>query len=192
MATMERRTQELGFTILELIVSMSLLSIVLAGFFGAILTTQRMYTDQLAIARGEEAIRAAEFAIGVVLRAAGADPLRTGTPGLDPDPLGHGRFDNVRAISDFNPPDGDTDDLLEDVLIWVNSDTLLFRWSAAGEGQAMAYPVNQVGFRYFANDGTELTGAAGATRILFTIEVPRDPHSQSVQRRESWVYLRNR
>ncbi len=47
---MERRAPKRGFTIIELIVSMSLLSVVLAGFFGAILTTQRMYTVQLAIA----------------------------------------------------------------------------------------------------------------------------------------------
>ena len=193
---MERRAPERGFTIIELIVSMSLLSVVLAGFFGAILTTQRMYTVQLAIARAEESLRAAEFAVGAVLRTAGADPNLTGATGFDPDPLVRGSFDNLRVVSDFNPADGDTDDLLEDVLVWVASDTLLIRWSAAGVGQAMAYPVTRIRFRYFANDGTELVNAAevaaGATRVLFSMVAPRDPRSQAVERRASWVYLRNR
>ena len=193
---MERRTPACGFTIIELIVSMSLLSMVLAGFFGAILTTQRMYTVQLAIARAEESLRAAEFAIGAVLRTAGADPNLTGATGLDPDPLGNGVFDNLRVVSDFNPADGDTDDLLEDVVVWVASDTLFVRWSAAGAGQAMAYPVSRIRFRYFANNGTEMLSAAnvaaGATRVEFSMVAPRDPRSQAVERRESWVYIRNR
>ena len=195
-ATLERRAPEHGITIIELIVSMSLLSVVLAGFFGAILTTQRIYTVQLAIARAQESLRAAEFSISTVLRTAGSDPFLTGSTLLDPDPLGRGEFDNLRVVSDFNPADGDTDDLLEDVLIWVDSDTLFFRWSAAGERQAMAYPVNRIRFRYFGSDGTELASAAnvasGATRVVFAMVSPRDPRSVAVERRESWVYLRNR
>ena len=194
--TMERRAAEHGFTLIELIVSMSLLSVVLAGFFGAILTTQRLYTVQLGIARAQESLRTAEFAISTVLRTAGADPNNTGATLLDPNPLGMGGFDNLRVVSDFNPADGDTDDLLEDVLVWVESDTLLIRWSSAGQGQAMAYPVTRIGFRYFANDGTELTNAAevaaGATRVIILLVAARDPRSGTVERRESWVYLRNR
>ena len=193
--TMERRAPERGFTIIELIVSMSLLSVVLAGFFGAILTTQRMYTVQLAIARAEESLRAAEFAIATVLRTAKADPSGTGATLLDPDPLGRGVFDNLRVVSDFNA-DGDVVDLLEDVLVWVDSDTLFIRWEAAGERQAMAYPVNRIRFRYFANNGNQMVTAAnvaaGASRVEFSMVAPRDPRSQAVERRVSWVYLRNR
>ncbi len=193
-ATLGRRAPEHGFTIIELIVSMSLLSVVLAGFFGAILTTQRMYTVQLAIARAEESLRAAEFAIATVLRTAKADPSGTGATLLDPDPLAHGVFDNLRVVSDFNA-DQDVLDLLEDVLVWVESDTLFIRWEAAGEGQAMAYPVNRIRFRYFANNGNEMVSAAnvaaGARRVEVSMVAPRDPRSQAFERSVSWVYLRN-
>ena len=192
----ERRASEQGFTIVELIVSMALLWVVLAGVVNSVLTTQRMYTVQSAIARGQESLRSAEFTVSTLLRSAGADPNGTGTTLIDPDPLARGSFDNLRVVSDFNPADGDTDDLLEDVLVWVDADTLRIRWSAAGEAQPMAYPVTSLEFRYFANDGTELATAtdvaAGATQVLFTMVAPRDPRSQAVERRESWVYLRNR
>ncbi len=194
---MERRTSERGFTIVELIVSMALLWVVLAGVVNSVLTTQRMYTIQSAIARGQESLRSAEFTISTVLRTAGADPNGTGATLVDPDPLARGSFDNLRVVSDFNPADGDTNDALEDIAVWVDSaDTLRIRWSAGGAAEAMAYPVTSLEFRYFANDGTELATAAdvatGATQVLFTMVAPRDPRSQAVERRESWVYLRNR
>ena len=193
---MERRAPERGFTIVELVVSLTLLSIVLVAVFNSILTTQRMYTVEAATARTQESLRAAEYTIGTLLRTAGADPNGTGTTLVDPDPLERDEFDNLRVVSDFNPPDGDTNDDLEDVLIWVSYDTLRIRWSAGGEGQALSYPVNSIEFRYFANDGTELTSAAdvasGATQALVTLVAPRDPRSRAVERRESWVYLRNR
>ena len=193
---MERRARTQGFTLIELTIAMTILAVVLAGVLNAILTTQRMYTVQSAIARGQESIRAAEITIGTVLRMAGADPNSTGTTFVDPDPLGTGSFDNLRVVSDFNPVDGDTDDILEDVLVWVDADTLFIRWSAGGSTPAMTHPVRQLQFQYFANDGTELSSAAdvasGATQVLLTIVAPRDPRSEAVERRESWIYLRNR
>ena len=192
----KRRAQEYGFTTIELIVSLSLLSMVLIGVFNSILTTQRMYAIESATARAQESLRAAEYTISTLLRTAGADPNGTGTTLVDPDPLARGDFDNLRVVSDFNPADGDTDDALEDVLVWVDADTLWIRWSAGGGDQAMSYPVTSIDFRYFANDGTELATAAdvafGATQALVTLVAPRDPRSQAVERRESWVYLRNR
>ncbi len=195
-ATTEGRARTHGFSLVELIISMALLSVVVIAILNSVLTTQRMYIVQATTTRAQESLRSAEFTIGTVLRTAGADPLLTGTTLVDPDPLERGEFDNLRVVSDFNPADGDTDDVLEDVLVWVSSDTLWIRWSAGGENQAMAYPVTSMDFRYFANDGTELTTAAdvatGATQVLFTIVAPRDPRSTAEERRESWVYLRNR
>ncbi len=194
--TVKGQAHEHGFTIVELIVSVALLSVVVVGVFNSILTTQRMYAVQSATARAQESLRAAEYTIGTVLRTAGADPNGTGTTFVDPDPLGTGGFDNLRVVSDFNPADGDTDDVLEDVLVWVGSDTLWIRWSAGGADQAMSYPVTSIEFRYFAYDGTELATvadvASGAAQALVTLVAPRDPRSQEVERRESWVYLRNR
>ena len=195
-ATMERGARTHGFSLVELTVALTLLAVVLTGVLNAILTTQRMYTVQSAIARGQESIRAAELTIGTVLRTAGADPNSTGTTFVDPDPLGTGSFDNLRVVSDFNPVDGDTDDILEDVLVWVDADTLFIRWSAGGSTPAMTYPVSSMQFQYFANDGTELGTATdvafGATQVLLTIVAPRDPRSEAVERRQSWIYLRNR
>lgn len=195
-AIVERRARTRGFTIIELIITMTLLSSVVIAILNSVLTTQRMYTVQSATTRAQESLRSAEFTIGTLLRTAGADPQLTGTTLVDPDPMARGEFNNLRVVSDFNPADGDTNDVLEDVLVWVGSDTLWIRWSSGGEDQAMAYPVTSMEFRYFANDGAELASAAdvasGATQVLLTMVAPRDPGSTAVERRESWIYLRNR
>ena len=195
-AIVERRARTRGFTIIELIITMTLLSSVVIAILNSVLTTQRMYTVQSATTRAQESLRSAEFTIGTLLRTAGADPQLTGTTLVDPDPMARGEFNNLRVVSDFNPADGDTNDVLEDVLVWVGSDTLWIRWSSGGEDQAMAYPVTSMEFRYFANDGAELASAAdvasGATQVLLTMVAPRDPGSTAVERRESWIYLRIR
>ncbi len=185
-----------GFTIVELLITLTLLSVVLAALTGVVLSLQRGYVVQRERARAQESMRAARMTIATVLRGAAADPQSAGQSLLDPDPLSHGTFDNVRVVSDFNPADGDVIDQLEDVQLWVDQDTLFVHWQAAATPQALAYPITTLSFHYYANDGTELTTASqvvGATRVKFIIEAPRDAYSGAVERIESWwVHLRNR
>ena len=185
-----------GFSLLELIVSLTILGIVMGALLSAVVSTQRGYVRQRARVRAQESLRAAQMTLITILRSAGADPAFSGFAQLDPDPDGNGKFDDLRVVTDFNPPDGDVGDLLEDVHVWVASDTLWVRWQASGSNQPLAFPVSKLEFEYFANDGTKYTSAAqvvGATRARFTLEAPRDPRTGSVERIESWwVHLRNR
>ena len=184
-----------GFTIVELIVTMTILSVLLTSLVGVLLPIQRGYLAQREQARAQESLRTAQFVIVTVLRTAGADALGTGSALLDPDPLGHGSFDNLRVVSDFNPADGDVADALEDVTVWLASDTLLVRWSAGGSDQALSYPINDLRFQYYADDGTLLTTpleVVSASSVRVSLEAPREPGSSLVERTESWVYLRNR
>ena len=68
------------------------------------------------------------MALVTTLRNAEADPLGLGLGLLDADPDGSGSFDEVRITSDFNPPDGDVADALEDVRFWRSQDTLYASW----------------------------------------------------------------
>lgn len=184
-----------GFTLVELIVVITILSVVLAALMGVMLSIQRTYVSLRETARAQESLRTAHFVLGTIFRTAGADPQNTGLTLLDPDPQSHGTFDNVRVVSDFNPADGDVADPLEDVLVWVDTDTLFVRWQAGGADLPLAFPFIELRFEYYQTDGTLLTTAsqvAGATRIKFTLEAPRDPRSGAVERIESWAYLRNR
>ena len=133
--------------------------------------------------------------IANILRTARADPNDTGGGLLDPDPFNDGVFRVLRARADFNPPDRDFDDPLEDVTVGVSNDTLYAIWQSGGAIQPLAYPVDSVLFEYFNDAGTALTtnaAAWGATKVRLTLVAAEDPLSGSVERRVSWIYLRNR
>lgn len=188
-----------GFTLTELLVSLGLLSIVLASVMAVVVNMQKGYVNQREAARAEDALRLAESALITILRTAESNPLAmTGfnAPRIVANPLGHATFDNIRVVSDFNLPDGDVADNLEDVLVSVVADTLKIRWSAGvGVGVPVAYPVRSLLFEYYTANGTvPLTAAqiGTARRVRFILTAPRHPRTTALLRRETWVYLRNR
>lgn len=183
-----------GFTLTEVLIALTLLTIVMGSLFGLIVRSQREYVRQREAVRAHDGLRMAEGAIAAVLRSAGADLYERGGASIDPDPMGHGEFDNLRVTSDFNPADGDAADLYEDVQIWIKGDTLTARWRAGEGARPMVYPVESLRFWYYAADGTEITDPAqigNATRARFRIETPKDARTGTHERREAWVYLRN-
>jgi prepilin-type N-terminal cleavage/methylation domain-containing protein len=192
---MRTRRLRSGFTLAELLVSLVMLGIVLGAVMGTVLTTQQEFFKHREIVKGQDALRNAEIIIGTVLRAAGADPANTKQAKLEPNPLNHAVFDNVRTFSDFNPVNGVFTDPLEDVLVHLANDTLYVRWQAGTLAQPVAYPVRSLQFEYFASNGTLLTNVAdivGATRVRMTLTAPRSSKNATLERRQSWIYLRNR
>ena len=184
-----------GYSVLELVISLLLLSLILGSLGTAVVSVQGSFTRQQATLRSQEALRAGEMIIANILRTAGADPNDTGGGLLDPDPFNDGVFRTLRARADFNPPDRDFDDPLEDVTVGVRNDTLYAIWQSGGATQPLAYPVDSLLFEYFDDAGTALTTSAqasGATKVRFTLVAAEDPLSESVERRVSWIYLRNR
>ncbi len=184
-----------GFSLVELVVSVLLLSLMLGSLGTAVVSMQGAFTRQQATVRSQEGLRAAEMIIGNILRTARADPNDTGGGLLDPDPFNDGVFRTLRARADFNPPDRDFDDPLEDVMVGVSNDTLYVIWQSGEPRQPLAYPVDSLRFEYFNDAGTALTTDAevsGATKVRLTLVTAADPLSESIERRVSWIYLRNR
>lgn len=183
-----------GFTLVEALIALTLLTVVMGALFAVIIRAQRDYVRQRDAVRAHEGLRMAEGAITAVLRSAGSDPYDRGGAGIDPDPLGHGAFDNLRVVSDFNPADADAEDEYEDVEIWIDADTLMARWQADEDARPMVYPVESLEFWYYDENGDVITDAdliSDATRVRFRIETPKDQRSGTTERREAWVYLRN-
>ena len=180
---------------MELLITLTLLTVILGALMGTVLQVQRSFTLQQSRVHAQESLRVAEYVIGTVLRSAEADPSSAGNSLLDPDPSNSGRFDRVRVVSDFNPVDGDVADPLEDVLVYVRNDTLYIRWQAGATAQAMAAPVDTLLFQYYDDAGTELTTSAtvaSATKVLVTLLADGDPRAAAPERRTSWIYFRNR
>jgi prepilin-type N-terminal cleavage/methylation domain-containing protein len=184
-----------GFTLTELMISITLLAIIMGGITGTVLSTQRGYIRQREVARTEDALRVAELTITRILQAAGSNPLNmTGAGAPRIDPLAS-PFDTLRVVADYNPVDGDVADPLEDVQVWVLSDTLFVRWQAGGAAAPVAFPVRSLTFQY-DSAGTVLTVPAAitraATRARVTLMAPRHSRTNVLARRDTWVYLRNR
>ena len=184
-----------GFTLTELMISLTLLGLVLTAITGSLLSMQRGYIRQREIARTEDALRHAELTVTSILRSAGANPRNiTGAGAPRIDPLAP-PFDTLRVVSDFNPVDADVNDPLEDVQVWVLSDTLFVRWQVGQPPAPVAFPVRSLLFAYDSNGvalntATDVTRAA--TRVRVTLEAPRHSRTNVLARRDTWVYLRNR
>ena len=192
---MRVKPRSYGFSLVELVVSLLLFGLILGSLLGAVLTVQKSFTRQQATVRSQEALRAGEMIIANILRTARADPNDTGGGLLDPDPFNLGVYTTLRTRADFNPPDRDFNDPLEDVTVSVTNDTLYAIWQFGGAMQPLAYPVSSLLFEYFNDAGTALTTNAevsGATKVRLTLVAAEDPLSESVERRVSWIYLRNR
>ena len=188
---MKRRARK-GFTLIEMMVSMTLLVIVMGSVFGVMASSQREYATQREVVRAKETLQGVEILLTRVLKSGRADPRQAGVGLLDPDPLGNGVFDNIRVVSDLNG-DGLTDGAMEDVEVRLESDTLWMRWQAGTTEQAVALEVAELEFQYYALDGTELTNAvdaADAARVKTTVAVRR-PNAGGLLRRESWTQIRN-
>jgi prepilin-type N-terminal cleavage/methylation domain-containing protein len=193
---LNERTRESGFSLIELIIAMVLLGIILAALFGTVTHSQKRYVEGRATIRTHETLGLVEQTMTRLFRSARSDPQEKKLSGITPNPLNHSVWDNVAIRSDFNPADGDVDDLMEDVefsLATPPNDTLYVRWKKGEPITAMAYPVRSLLFQYYATNGTLLTSVpeiVGAARVKITITVPGKPGAPLITR-AIWVTIRN-
>ena len=184
-----------GFTLIELMISLTMLAIVIGGLTTSMVTMQRGYTRQRETARSEDALRNAEVVLSSIFRYAGANPRNitgAGAPRIDPlTPP----FDTVRVVADFNPADADVADLLEDVQVYALNDTLFVRWQAGAAAAPVAWPVRSLAFQYDSSGtilATNVDAARAAKRVRITLQAPKHARTDQLATRISWIYLRNR
>jgi prepilin-type N-terminal cleavage/methylation domain-containing protein len=192
-----RREPRAGFTLIELMISLTMLAIVLGGLTTVMVGMQRGYTRQRETARSEDALRNAELTISTLLRYAGANPRGIGAaaanfPRIDPY---QPPFDSLRVLADFNPADAAVTGLLEDVLVFARNDTLYVRWQAGAAETAVAWPVRTLLFQFDSSGtiwATNVDAVRAGKRVRVTLEAPKHSRTTQLARRESWIYLRNR
>ena len=190
-----RRQGRAGFTLIELMISLTMLGIVLGALTTSMVSMQRGYARQRETARSEDALRNGELIISSILRYAGANPRNiTGAGAPRIDPLAP-PFDTLRVVADFNPADADVTDPLEDVQVWALNDTLFVRWQAGMAAAPVAFPVSTLLFQFDSSGtilATNVDVARAAKRVRIRLEAPRHSQTDVLARRDSWVYLRNR
>jgi prepilin-type N-terminal cleavage/methylation domain-containing protein len=186
-----------GFTLAEVMIALTMLAIIMGGVVSTMVSMQRGYIRQREVARSEDALRVAELTITRILQSAGSNPLNIPATAANPpriEPFAS-PFDSLRVVADFNPVDGDVNDLLEDMLVYVSNDTLYVRWQNGGAVAPVAFPVQTLLFQY-DSAGTVLVNPViirrAATRVQVTLQAPRHNRNNVLARRDTWVYLRNR
>jgi prepilin-type N-terminal cleavage/methylation domain-containing protein len=196
---MKAQCRRAGFSLIELLISMVVLSIVLGGTTMTLLRVQQQYMVQRATIEARDQARFLEMILTNLFRTSGANPARI-TPASNVamvvNPLGRSgtSWNNVDIRADFNPVDRALDGDLENVRVALTSDTVYIRQSALATAEPIAYPVTQLRFQFYTLDGTEITDATAAPtsarRVKITIAVPTK-QSLNVIRREIWIALRN-
>lgn len=185
-----------GFTLVEMVVALTVVSLVLGAVSATVIATQREFVRQRQTVQAEETIRSLEVFVARLLRNGRADPRSAGSTvaKINFNPQGHTTWDNVRVRSDFNTADGSVTGNLEDVLLDKVADTVFVRWRSGAAVQRFAYPVKLLRFDGYRLDGTAVTDTAQSDlvrKVRLTIEVPVSSSSTDVLRRERWVFLRN-
>ena len=197
---MTPRRPRTGFTLVELLIVITMLSIVMLATTKIVLVVQRDFVAQRGMAAAEDRLQTVEATIQRVLRGARSNPYEVANlTSIDPNPLGHASQDNIRVRSDFNPADRDVADPLEDVSLYTSNDTMYVRWQAGATAQPLAFPVRSITFEYRKLDNTVVNTAAAldstVKRVKYDIIVPRPAASVRsgtiLVRRQGWVFLRN-
>jgi prepilin-type N-terminal cleavage/methylation domain-containing protein len=187
-----------GFTVVELIVSMVVLATVVGASTMTLLRVQRQYTGQRTMTESREALKAVEVVLQRAFRSARVNPanMAPANVAMVVNPLARSgsSWNNVDLRGDFNPVDGTVNGDWEDVRVELTNDTVYVRYRNSGTKEPVAYPVSQLRFQFYAQDGTEITSAslaaANARRVKVTMAVPV-PQTSTILRRELLVYLRN-
>jgi prepilin-type N-terminal cleavage/methylation domain-containing protein len=190
------RRRRSGFTLLEMVVALTMVSLIVGAISAAVVTTQRELTRQREAMKHEDTVRSVELLLVRLLRNGRADPRSIGATvaKVNFNPQARETWNSVRVRSDFNPPDGNVNGELEDVLVDHVADTIFVRWSAAGASQRFAYPVKLFRLDAYRLDGTAVTDTAQSDqvrKVKLTMDVPKSSSTTEVVRRERWVFLRN-
>jgi type II secretory pathway pseudopilin PulG len=187
------RRRRAGFLLIELMIAMTLLSIVMSSVVSMVISVQKDYARQRKFSEGMSALRNSQLVLDRLFRTAGADPNNINVIGIVAQPNGAG---SVRIRADFNPADGDVADPLEDVQVELAGGEMRIRWEATGTVTPLVNPVSALTFEYFRRDGTQLTNlphadSAKRVRITITSPIQNTDGTASTLRSQSCAFVRN-
>lgn len=152
---MQRKKQNAGFTVVELLVAMALSGVVMASVYSSFSVQHKAYVAQEQIAAMQQNLRAALYLMEREIRMAGHDPAGASGTGIVT-----ANASSIRVRSDVTDnagtggPDGDTGDVGEDITYALfdadgDGDMDLGRADASGGGmQPFAENIDALDFVY--------------------------------------------
>ena len=177
-----RQRKMQGFSLIELLVTMAVLSIVVGIVGQMVVSVQRDYLSQQQLIEAQNNARAALDIIVRLTRMAGNDPERIGFQAIDPDPDNNGIYDSIHLRGDWNPADDDLLDTYEDILFSVSDGTLSIQ-EPGGTGPVLEFVdgIQSLQFIYFDRNNVQIfnptatPGAIASVDILLQTSVPDFP-----------------
>lgn len=165
-----------GFSLIELLVAMAIMSVVSVAIYGVFSVSSRTYTAQGVAADVQQSVRAAMEVMLQDIRAAGLDPTASGNFGIELAETAKLRFtsDSIDAGGDFN---GVLDDANSERITYViqgaELNQILYETTASENSQPLISDVQNLTFTYFDADGNNLGSPVPPLQLadIATIEV---------------------
>jgi type IV pilus assembly protein PilW len=173
---------EKGFTLVELLVAMAIMSVVMGGVYSAYYSQQRSYIVQEQVAEMQQNLRGAMYFMSKEVRMAGCNPTGSADAGIESDSGSntiHFTMD-VRGQDIDDPPNGATNNPNENItyaLADINGDGNMEIVRDTGSGQRMvAENIDALDFVYLDKDGV-VTGDTLRIRSVQITLVARTGHA---------------
>jgi type IV pilus assembly protein PilW len=149
-----------GFSLIELLVSLVIMSVVSLAIYGVFSFSSRTYTTQSVTAGIQQSVRSAMEVMLKDIRAAGLDPTASGNFGIELAEAAKLRFtsDSIDAgLNDFN---GVIDDTNSERITYVFQGTqlnqILYETTDSENNGSLISDVQNLKFTYFDSDGNNL------------------------------------
>lgn len=163
-----RLINNVGFTLVELLVAMAISTIVAAGIFSAYKGQQNAQLAQKQIVEMQQNLRAALYVMTKEIRMVGYDPDGVNSAGIIE--MGNGSHDNPLAFTLWNDDTGALQTIKFDLYdAYGDGDLDIGRKIDTGYRQAIAENINVLQFAYLKNDGTPATTISDVSSIQITI-----------------------
>ena len=175
----------MGFSLVELLVALCIMSIFCSAIFRLFVTINRSYTIQNVTSGTQQHVRAALDFMARDIRLAGLDPLRTAGAGIVAASATSLRFTADRNF------DGDLNDVSEDITYNVTGGNLQLTDDQGTE--TLTDNVNNFSFTYLDQDGAVTAAEADirSVEISLTLQEPAGRGRPVLRRYNTRVRCRN-
>ena len=157
--------QREGFSLVELMIVMSMLSVVLGLVGFAMISVQGRYLSQQSLIDAQNNAKAALGMLLRLVRVAGNNPQFITFEPIDPDPDGDTQMNTIRLRADWNPGDGILDDPYEDMIFSTSSGVLYVKQPSDTNPVEFVDSIESLAFTYLDSDGATISGSSGIKRL---------------------------
>jgi len=158
--TLNFAKQKRGFSLIELLVALVIMSVVSLAIYGVFSVSSRSYTTQGVTADVQQSVRSAMEVMLQDIRAAGLDPTESGNFGIELAEAEKLRFtsDSIDAgLNDFNGIIDDTgSERITYVLQGTQLNQILYETTDSENSEPLINDVQNLKFTYFDADGNNL------------------------------------